>query len=100
MFFSDKITLRTETVTLDDYGDPVKTYTSVEVWANAKSVKRSEFYAADSNGRELSITFEVHAEDYDGQKNILYNGKEYDVVRDYQIGLGIVELNCSDKRVV
>lgn len=99
MYFSDKITLRTESITYDDYGAPVTSYTGVDVWANKKSVKRSEFYAANANGIDLTVTFEVHTEDYDGQKNILFDGKEYVVVRTYQEGEGTVELVCSDKKV-
>lgn len=97
--WKDIITLRTEIVTQDDYGSPIVTYTDSEVWANRKSVKRSEFYAANANGIDLTVTFEVRVEDYDGQKNILFDGKEYTVVRTYQTGEGIVELSCSDKKV-
>lgn len=99
MYFSDRITLRTETVTQDDYGSPVVTYTNTDVWANRKSVKRAEFYAANANGIDLTVTFEVHVEDYSGQKNILFEGKEYVVVRTYQTGDGKIELSCSDKKV-
>jgi hypothetical protein len=38
-------------------------------------------------------------EDYNNQKDILYNSKAYKVIRAYQKGEGIVELNCTDKAV-
>ena len=97
--WKDIITLRTETVTQDDYGAPIVTYKDSEVWANRKSVKRAEFYAANANGIDLTMTFEVHVEDYSGQKSVLHEDKEYVVVRTYQTGEGKIELSCSDKKV-
>jgi hypothetical protein len=43
--------------------------------------------------------FEIRSEDYDEQKDIIYEGKEYEVIRAYQKGEGTVELSCSDKAV-
>lgn len=94
--FSDRIKLRTETVSLDDAGYKSYSYHDAEVWANKKSVTRSEFYAANQSGILITQVFEVHPEDYGGQKIILYNGNQYRVVRAYQIGNGRIELNCSD----
>lgn len=99
MYFSDRITLRKETITKDNDGYSSATYQDVEVWANKKSVARSEFYSANANGINAVIAFDVHTEDYNGQKHILYNSKSYEVIRSYQKGEGIVELNCSDKAV-
>jgi SPP1 family predicted phage head-tail adaptor len=99
MYFSDKINLRSYTVTRDDYGEPIKTPVDVEVWANIKSVRQSEFYAANTSGIAVSIVFEIHVEDYKGQTDIAYNGKPYNIIRSYQPGLGTIELVCSDKAV-
>jgi SPP1 family predicted phage head-tail adaptor len=99
MFFSDKITLRSYTITKDDYGDPVETPVDVNVWANRKSVKRSEFYAANTSGINASVVFEIHVEDYNNQSCILDGTKEYNVIRTYQTGLGTIEITCSDKAV-
>ncbi len=96
---NDRITLRAEEITVNENGYKAYTYTDTEVWARKKSVVRSEFYTAGANGIELSIAFEVNADEYDGQKAVLYDGKQYNVVRTYQIGQGLVELNCSDKAV-
>lgn len=96
---NDRITLRTETITKNENGYKEYSYTDVEVWARKKSVTRSEYYSAGASGIELSVAFEMHADEYEGQKTILYNGKQYNVVRTYQTGQGLVELNCSDKAV-
>ena len=97
--WKDIITLRTETIGQDDDGYPTTTYKDVEVYANKKSVVRAEFYPAYAVGIEAKIAFEVRSEDYDGQKDILHDGKAYEVIRSYQKGEGTVELTCSDKAV-
>ena len=100
MYFSDSITLRAVTPALDAAGYPA-TPTNVDtvVFANVKSVTRSEFYAANANGIDASISFEVHVEDWNNQTQVIYNTEIYYIVRAYQKGLGIVDLTCSDKAV-
>ena len=97
--WKDIITLRAEIIGQDADGYPTTTYDDVEVYANKKSVVRAEFYPAFAVGIEAKIAFEVRSEDYDGQKDILHEGKAYEVIRSYQKGEGIVELTCSDKAV-
>ena len=100
MYFSDSITLRKETVTLDEYGDSVCVYTDTIVFADVKSVTRSEFYSATMAGIKIDIVFAVHAEDYSNQTVVTYGTVQYNVVRTYKKGEGIVELNCAVREVV
>ena len=37
--------------------------------------------------------FEVHAEDWGNQTQVVYNGRVYDIIRAFQKGLGVVELD-------
>lgn len=99
MFFSDKITLRAVVKAVDSSGYPTQTNTDTEVWANVRSATRAEFYAANANGIDVSMMFDVHTEDWNNQTQVVYDSKTYDIVRAYQKGLGIVELTCSDKKV-
>lgn len=99
MYFSDRIKLRSVVPGVDSDGYPTETVQETEVWANIKSATRSEFYAANAVGINVSMVFEVHAEDWGGQTQVEYDGKLYDIVRAYQKGLGTVELVCSDKAV-
>ena len=99
MYFSDIIKLRSIAHSTDSDGYPTQTPTSETTWANVKSAKRSEFYAANANGIDVSIVFEVHLEDFSDQTEVEYNTKIYDVQRTYKTGLGTVELTCSDKAV-
>ena len=97
MYFSDKALLRTETIVQDADGFNTVTTSDVEVWADKKSVKRTEFYMAQSAGIEVTTVFEVS--DYSNEKVIVYQGKVYDIIRAYQDGSGPYELTCSDRRV-
>lgn len=93
MFFSDKIKLRAESTTRDSFGEPIISYTDTEVWADVKSVARSEFYASHTAGIKADIMFAVHNEDYSNQQSVLYNGNTYIVQRSY-VKAGNVELTC------
>lgn len=97
--WKDVITLRTKRTGQDVDGYPTVVYDDINVYANKKSVVRAEFYPAYAVGIEAKIAFEVRSEDYDGQKDILHEGKAYEVIRSFQKGEGTIELSCSDKAV-
>lgn len=99
MFFSDQVTLRKVAVTNDSYGDVVKSYTDTVVFADVKSVTRSEFYAANASGIKISQVFAVHVEDWNDQTELIYGSKYYDIVRAYRKGEGVVELTCNVREV-
>lgn len=65
-----------------------------KVFANRKSVKSNEYYAAKQSGIQLSLIFEVRAVEYDGQTKLRYNDIRYEVERSYEIG-EFVELTCK-----
>ena len=98
MFFSDQITLRSVIYTKDADSYPIEVPTDTVVWANRKSVTRSEFYASNQAGINMTIAFDIHSEDWNNQTQLLDGTKVYKIERSYQKGLGIVELNCSDMR--
>ena len=99
MFFSDKIKLRTITEGVDADGYPNHSTSDSEVWANVKSASRAEFYSANANNLDVTIAFDVHEEDWNDATQVVYNDNVYDIVRSYAVGLGTVELNCSDRGV-
>lgn len=72
---------------------------SVYCWAKQKSVVRSEFYAADANGRTVDAVFEVSPIDFAGQQKLVHHAAggdvEYRIVRDYKTGQDTVELVCT-----
>jgi SPP1 family predicted phage head-tail adaptor len=95
MYFSDRITLRAVSAAASDgIGDAVKTNTDTIVWANKKSVTRSEFYAASASNIKVTNVFEINSEDWGNQTQVV-DGVVYDIVRSYQKGLGTIELMCA-----
>ena len=90
-----EITLRGTSTSSSATGYATQTPTDKTVFADKASIRRAEFYAADANGDNLDIAFIVHADEYDGQTEVVYDGVNYKVVRSYQRGLGRVELNCQ-----
>ena len=99
MYFAEIITLRSVSTTYDGNGYPVESYIYTEIYAEVKSVTRSEMTLANARGREATKIFVVRSEDWDGQTKVIHGLKTYDIIRDYDKGKGTVELVCSDKAV-
>lgn len=99
MYFSDSIFLRAIVHTTNVNGFPTDTPTDTSVFANKKSAARSEFYAANANKINIVQVYEIHVEDWGNQTQVVDGGIVYFIVRSYQKGLGLIELNCSDKAV-
>lgn len=98
MYFSDRIILRkVKNEIANGFSAEPKPETEKEVWADKRSVRRTEFYAADKVGRKVDAVFVVNAVDYDGETEIEWNKKKYDVVREYQPPNNIdkIELTCA-----
>lgn len=95
---TDWITLVKTAVTESTF-QQVTPVSSVSCWGKQKSVVRSEFYAADANGRQVDAVFEVSPIDYDGHQRLTYHATggdvEYRVVRDYKTGQDAIELVCT-----
>ena len=104
---NDEITLKCvlpKTLDADGFPTEEQTY-SRNVFAYVKSVRQTEYYEAMRDGIKAQIVFEVYPFEYyveDGEGNqlspnkIVYNGKEYKVVRPYQKGASFLELTCAE----
>jgi hypothetical protein len=95
MMWRDVITLQAESMTINEYGDRVFNKTPVIVFANKKSIRQSEFYQAFATGLKPELMFEVRSVDYDGQPTLLFNFKEYVIIRTHSKNDEITELVCS-----
>ncbi|MDD3921601.1 MAG: head-tail adaptor protein [Eubacteriales bacterium] len=104
MFYSDIITLIGITEGKNAAGEITEAETETEVYADCRSVTRSEFYAAQTAGIKAEIAFTVKAADYDDQQKIVYNCKGtgeseddevYDVIRTYQKDPDNIEIVCK-----
>ena len=84
---NDVITLIQQNRSVDDYGDPVITETTRDVFAKLGSIGQKEFYQATAVGLQPEIKF-VLADylDYDGEALVQHDGQRYRVLRTYRKG--------------
>lgn len=85
--------IKTEQIT-DDYGDPVITESSRQVFCRVASIGTKEFYQASATGLKPEIKF-ILADylEYQGEKLVQYGGETYHVLRTYRNGQEM-ELTC------
>lgn len=84
---SEVLTLIQQTRGVDDYGDPVITETTREVFAKLGSIGQKEFYQAHAVGLQPELKF-VLADylDYDDEPMVEHNGQRYRILRTYRKG--------------
>lgn len=84
---NEVLTLIQQTQGVDDYGDPVITETTREVFAKQDSIGQKEFYQAHAVGLQPEVKF-VLADylDYEGEPLVQHDGQRYRVLRTYRKG--------------
>ena len=87
------------TPTYDEYGNEVQTITETAVYVQPRGVYQSEFYNAAQLGLKPSVTLYItNKADYDGQKVLEYEGKEYSVIRvDWSAQRDGISLVCEER---
>ena len=94
--FDTPVKLFMQTITQDTDGYPVKTETSSNVWGDVNSVKRTEYYAAETAGHTLSMSVTIPVIDWDSDAvECEVDGKRYRIVRPYQTSLDYIELQLE-----
>lgn len=84
---NDVITLIKQTQGVDDYGDPIITEDTRDVFAKTGSIGEKEFYQAHAVGLQPEIKFVLSDYlDYDGERFVQYEGQRYRVLRTYRKG--------------
>ncbi len=83
---SDVITLITQTISTDAYGNEVIAETEKTVFCEVFSIAQSEFFAAANTELNPEYRFNIFFGDYDGQEVIKYKGQKYAVYRTYRTG--------------
>lgn len=81
---SDVITLISTTYTTNDYGVQVPAYTRREVYCDAESITRAEFFEAGRGGLNPQYRFTMFYDDYAGETIVEYEGMTYAVYRTYR----------------
>lgn len=86
-------------VSRDEYGNPVTTIEETEVFVQPRGVYQSEFYNAAQLGLKPSLTLMLtNREDYNGQKYLEFEGKEYEVIRtDWNAQRDGLSLICEER---
>ena len=72
---------------LDQYGDTIITRSEREVYVDEISIGQSEFYQAHAVGLKPEIKLKLaDREDYQGEKIVKYEEREYPILRTYKDG--------------
>lgn len=87
------------TATYDTYGNEVIAETTTDVFVQPRGVYQSEFYNAAQLGLKPSLTlFIANKADYNGQKVLTFEGKEYAVIRvDWTAQRDGISLVCEER---
>ena len=78
-----------------DTGEAVIIESERIVFAEEKSIKRSEFYQAQAIGLKPEKTFEVFAFEYFGEKIVEHEGERFNIIRTYTVKGEKLELICN-----
>ncbi len=68
----------------NDLGDPITIRTKKPILCDVISVGRSEHYQAAAHGLKPEIVFVVSRWDYEGEKEVEFEGENYTVLRTYE----------------
>lgn len=85
--------------TFDKYGNKTTPAIETEVFVQPRGVYQSEYYNAAQLGLKPSLTlFITNRDDYDGQKVLTYEGKDYSVIRtDWNAQRDGISLICEER---
>ena len=85
--------------TYDGYGNEFVPEITSTVFVQPRGVYQSEFYNAAQLGLKPSVTlYLANRADYDGQKVLSYEGKDYDVIRvDWSAQRDGISLVCEER---
>lgn len=93
-----ELTLIIPVMAADAYGIPQEsTPTKRTVMARVESVTRSEFFDAGRNGLNPEYKFTMFLYDYQGEKIVEYDGKQYAVYRTYMGRSDTIELYVQQR---
>lgn len=92
----DKVVYLIHTITTENaIGDPVKTVTRRETFAEENSVRQSEHYQAAATGLKLELIFIVWTAEYNNELQLEFEGTTYAISRTFKRKDERTELICS-----
>lgn len=78
--------LVTKTITYDSIGQPVETKTNTEIFVSERAITRAEWSEAGRLGLKPELKLVTPFMNYNGEDEVIYNGKTYGIYRTYQNG--------------
>lgn len=79
----------------DEVCNQVPIEIKTDVYCGLKSIGRSEFYTAASNGLKPELIFVIHNCEYNGEIELEFENKRYKVIRTYTADFEEIELTCK-----
>lgn len=95
MLWRDTIDLVSVTYQQDDNGEWVADETKRQVMADKQSVRQSEFYQAAMAGLRPEIMFLIRSVEYQGEQQLEYDSRRYNIIRTYDKDGEFTELVCE-----
>ena len=83
---TDVLTLITQTISTDTYGNEYATESDKQVCCEVESITQTEFYNAANTEINPEYRFTVFFGDYDGQVVVEYQSKRYTIYRTSEPG--------------
>lgn len=95
--FDNEVTLIGDiSYSYDDVGNTIKEQERRTILCNELSVYGADFYRGASVGLKPELVLEIHDFEYQGEKQVIYKEKLYEVLRTYDTG-DYIELTVGDK---
>lgn len=94
------IELITESMNIDEQGQPIKSYKRRTVFAGKKSISQKEFFTSRTQSPYTDIRnalcFEIDLLEYEVEQLLEYEGVTYKIYRLYE-KYGILEIYCKQR---
>lgn len=81
--------------TEDDLGNQIPNETRKPILCKVDSVGRSEFYSAATSNFRPEIVFTIHKYEYENERKVEFEEKQYSILRNYATGFEEIELTCE-----
>lgn len=95
MAYDFELTLIKHTFKTDELLNQIPEEIKTDLYCDLKSIGRNEYYNAASQGLKPEIIFVIHKYEYNGEKEILFEGKKYKIIRTYSKDFEEIELTCE-----
>lgn len=97
MTYDNEIILISKTFSEDEIGNQIPMETQNKILCSEVSVGRNEFYNAALSNLKPEKIFIIHRFEYNEEREVIYKGHRYSVIRTYSNNVEEIELTCERK---